>query len=296
VLGDYANASNDRFELRKSKIVVMWSTDPINSSGGNPAYNYMQAKKAGAKFIFIDPYFNHSAQVLADEWIPIRPGTDTPMLLAMGYVLITEDDPATNPLIDWDFINRCTLGFDAEHLPEGADPEETYRAYVLGLDADGNLAPEGHKNYPAKTPEWASEICGVPPEKIRSFTLELAQTKPVAFMESDASARINSAQSIGQAFVAVGAMIGSTGVSGGGLGRTRHSTAGNVGPNLIKFGKNGAVLEAPENPVKAKLNNNEIWDAVVTGPKARACRRLSARQRAFRLCVRSSSRCARTFS
>lgn len=265
IIGDYANAGNDRFELRKSKLVVMWSTDPITSSGGNPAYNYLQAKRAGAKFIFVDPYFNNSAQVLADEWIPIRPGTDTPMLLAIGYVLLTEDDPATNPLIDWDFVNRCVLGFDKDHLPEGADREENYKDYVLGLAANGRPAPEGHKNYPAKTPEWASEICGVPAAKIRSFAIELGQTNPVAFMESDASARVNSAQTIGQAFVAVGAMIGSIGVSGGGIGRTRHSTAGNVGPNLIKFGSSGAVLEAPENPIKAKINNNEIWDAVLNG-------------------------------
>jgi anaerobic dimethyl sulfoxide reductase subunit A len=265
VIGDYANAGNDRFELRKSKLIVMWSTDPISSSGGNPTYNYLQAKHAGAKFIFIDPFYSNSAQVLADEWIPIRPGTDTPMLLAIGYVLLTEDNPQTNPLIDWDFVNRCTIGFDRDHLPEGADPEDNYRDYVLGLDADGNPAPEGHKNYPAKTPEWASEICGVPPAKIRSFAIELGQTNPVAFMESDASARVNNAQSIGQAFVAVGAMIGSIGVSGGGIGRTRHSTAGNVGPNLIKLGSTGTVLEAPENPVEIRINNNEVWDAVLTG-------------------------------
>jgi anaerobic dimethyl sulfoxide reductase subunit A len=265
VIGDYTKSGVDRLELRKSKLIVMWSTDPISASGGNPTYNYFQAKKAGAKFIFIDPFYSNSARVLADEWIPIRPGTDTAMLLAMGYVLITEDNPVTNPLIDWDFIKRCTIGFDKDSLPAGADPEENYKDYVLGLDASGKLAPEGHKNYPAKTPEWASEITGVPAEKIRSFAIELGQTNPVAFMESDASARINNAQSIGQAFVAIGAMIGSIGVSGGGIGRTRHSTAGNDGTNLINFGKNGALLEPAENPVTIKINNNEVWDAVLTG-------------------------------
>ena len=125
----------------KSKLIVMWSTDPINSSGGNPAYNYLQAKKAGAKFIFIDPYYSNSAQVLADEWNPIRPGTDTPMLLAIGNVLINEDDPKTNPLIDWNFINKNTVGFDKMNLPAGADPEENYKDYVLGLDASGKPAP-----------------------------------------------------------------------------------------------------------------------------------------------------------
>lgn len=266
VIGNYATAGNDRLELRKSKLIVMWSTDPVTSSAGNPAYNYLQAKKAGAKFIFIDPFFSNSAQVLADEWIPIRPATDTTMLLAIGYVLITEDDPVNNPMIDWDFMERCTIGFDKNSLPEGADPEDTYKDYVLGLDASGNPAPVGHKNYPAKTPEWASEICGVPPQKIRSFALELGRTKPVAFMESDASARVNSAQTIGQAFVAIGAMIGSIGASGGGIGRTRHSTAGNVGASLIGFGSAGTIRPSVDNPhSSSRINNNELWDAVLTG-------------------------------
>lgn len=266
VVASQSNMGNDRLDMRKSKLIVMWSADPIQSSGGNPCYNYLQAKKAGAKFIFVDPYLNPSASVLADEWIPIRPGTDTPMLLAMGYVLIKEDDPVTNPLIDWEFVNKCVLGFDKNNLPEGANPEDNYKDYVLGLDAKGRPAPKGHKNYPAKTPEWASEICGTTPEKIRSFTLEIAQTKPVAFMQSDALARVNDAQTVGQAFTAIAAMIGSIGVSGGGFGQTRHATgAGNRGPNMVSSGSSGTVLESPSNPIKLRINNNEVWTAVRDG-------------------------------
>jgi len=265
VSGGYAYG-NDRLEMRKSKLIVMWSTDPLCSSAGVPAYNYLQAKKAGAKFIFIDPFYNNSAQVLADEWIPIRPGTDTAMLLAIGHTLITEDDPKNHPLIDWDFIKRCTIGFDKTSLPEGADPEDNYRGYVLGLDASGKPASKGHKNYPAKTPEWAEEISGVPTDKIRSFAREIATTKPVAFMESDASARINNAQSLGQAFVTVAAMIGCIGVSGGGFGRTRSSNAGNIGSSLVRVGPDGARLKPAPNPLaNVRINRNELWNAILTG-------------------------------
>ena len=92
IAGDYI-LGNDRLELRKSKLIVMWSTDTFWVSAGSPTWNYYNAKKAGAKFIFVDPFYNNTAQILADEWIPIRPGTDTPMLLAIGHTLITEDDP-----------------------------------------------------------------------------------------------------------------------------------------------------------------------------------------------------------
>ena len=267
MIGAVSWGVNDRFEYRKSKLIVMWSKNPIWTSGGNPAYNFLQAKKAGAKFIFVDPYYNDSAIALADEWIPIRPATDTTLLFAIAHVLLTEDDPSNNPLIDWDFLNRSTIGFDKDHLPEGADPEDNFKDYVLGLDASGRPAPQGHKNFPAKTPEWAAEICGTPPAKIRSFAREIATTKPTAFLCGYAPARVNEAQSIPQAIMTVGAMIGSMGVSGGGVGPILHGRdcdRAREAPPLTTLGKSGAITV--KNPLASyKINNNEIWTAILKG-------------------------------
>ncbi|MGD2155906.1 MAG: molybdopterin-dependent oxidoreductase [Anaerolineales bacterium] len=265
IIGAYSWGASDRLDYRNSKLIVMWAENPIWASGGNPTYNYLQAKRAGAKFIFIDPFYNDSAQVLADEWIPIRPATDTSMLLAIAYVLLTEDDTINNPLIDWDFLDRCTIGFDKEHLPEGADPEDNFQDYVLGLDASGNTASEGHKNYPAKTPEWASEICGVPPERIRRFAREIATTKPTAFLCGYSMARVHKAYSIPQAFLAVGAMIGSMGVSGGGVGPSTHGHAcdrAREAPRLVNVGGTGVPgIES----TRIRLNHNDMWNAVLNG-------------------------------
>jgi len=259
-----SGAYNDRMDLRNSNLIVMWAENPTNSSAGNPTYNFMQAKKAGAKFIWVDPYFGESAQTLADEWIPIRPATDHAMLLAMAYILFTEDDPVNNPLIDWDFVNRCTIGMTKDMLPEGADPEENYHDYVLGLDSHGRLAPEGHKNYPPKTPEWASEICGVPPQKIHSFTIEVATTKPANILMSWAPARVNMQQHLPTALTALGCLTGSIGYSGAGFGCSAHSSSGNAGPSLVNRGSSG--VRGADNPISSvRVNNNEIWDAILTG-------------------------------
>src|SRR3546814_19409080 len=75
-------------------------------------------------------------EMLTDDWIPIRPGMDHAMILGMIHTLLVEDDPQTNPLIDWDFIHRCTVGFDAAHMPEACDTNENLMDYVLGK-ADG---------------------------------------------------------------------------------------------------------------------------------------------------------------
>jgi anaerobic dimethyl sulfoxide reductase subunit A len=102
---------NDRLDMQNSDLIIIWGGNPAWSAQGNNMYFYLEAKKAGAKFIFIDPYYNDSAMILADDWVPVRPATDHALALGMAYTLIEEDDPDTNPLIDWDFLYRCTVGF-----------------------------------------------------------------------------------------------------------------------------------------------------------------------------------------
>ena len=248
----YSNTGNDRLRLRKSKLIIMWGANPAVSSNGSPTYNYLQAKNAGAKFIFVDPYYNESAQVLADQWIPIRPATDLAMLLGMAYVMITEDDPVTNPLIDWEFLNKCTVGFDAEHMPEGADPKENFKDYVLGT----------YDGVP-KNPAWAAERCGTPPEVIRQLAIEYAITKPTMVICGGASTRIHRGSSTSQAFITLACMTGNIGIPGAGTGLSCHNRAGNAGPPLVRAGSSG--VPGISNPVETRINYNQVWNSVLDG-------------------------------
>ena len=71
-----------------------------------------------------------TAQSLADQWIPIRAGTDSALMDAMAFVMLSEG------LHDQAFLDRYCVGFDEEHLPEGAPPGSSYKSYVLG-QSDG---------------------------------------------------------------------------------------------------------------------------------------------------------------
>jgi len=266
---------NDRMDLRKSDLIVLWGSNPAWSRAGLPTYSYMQMKKAGAKFISVDPFYNATAQVLADEWIPVRPGTDHALILGMAHTLITEDDPIKTPLIDWDFLNRCTVGFDADHMPEGVDPKENFRDYVLGT-FDGEQ----------KTAEWASEICGVPAHKIRVFAKEIASTNKVAICMSPAPARTTNGDSFTQAMMTLGAMTGHIGKSGSMVGSDfgHHwltegkslAIGGNIQGDPTWFtpggkewihnpiGGTGGMYNRPEKPF-TRINNNELWSAILTG-------------------------------
>ncbi|NPV70231.1 MAG: molybdopterin-dependent oxidoreductase [Firmicutes bacterium] len=244
---------NDRFDLRRSEVVVVWGANPALSSGGNPTYNYLQAARAGARFIFIDPVYTDSVRVLGGDWIPCRPATDHALALGIAHTLLTEDDPSSDPLMDWDFLYRCTVGFDREHMPGGEDPRSNFKDYLLGT-RDGQ----------PKTPDWASRICGVEPETIRRLAREIGCRKRVALLTGWAPARVNSADSWPQVFMALGCMTGHFGLPGRMTGVSAYAAAGNGGPALVRAGDPGVPDIA--NPLASlAVNNNEVWDAVLTG-------------------------------
>ena len=178
-------------------------------------------------------------------------------LLAVAYVMITEDDPESNPMIDWDFLDRCTVGFDAEHMPENAALNENFKDYVLGA-YDGM----------SKTPEWATEICGTPVEDIEWFAREMSMEKKVALLHSYAPARCNNAQDFPQIFMTIGAMGGHFGLPGHATGTVYHVNAGNSGPSLVKGGSIGEVFEPMQQQVNAVddvIMAPDLWEAVLNG-------------------------------
>ena len=249
-LGNMDQTINDRFDLRNCETIVMMAMNPAWSAAGSQMWSYWQAKAAGAKFIVIDPMYSETAATLDAEWIPIRPATDMAFLLGVAYAMLEADEE--EGLIDWDFLNRCTVGFDAEHMPTDAKQETNFKDYVLGV----------YDEIP-KTPEWASEICGASPEAIRGLASAMGKDHKVAFLCSAASARINNTDNLPQIIMTVGAMGGHIGKSGHMTGTTMHVTSGNGGPALIKAGKDG--LPGIDNPVDDHINGNEVWDAVIDG-------------------------------
>jgi thiosulfate reductase/polysulfide reductase chain A len=128
-----------------SRYVMLWGMNNLGANQGLwESRALIEAKKRGAKLVVVDPNFTETAQK-ADEWIPILPGTDGAMALAMCHVIVEEN------LYDRDFVTRHCEGFDGfrEHL----------RA----------------KGY---TPEWAEPITGITAGTITRLAREFATTKP----------------------------------------------------------------------------------------------------------------------
>ena len=117
---------NDSEQMVGADLVVLWGVNAAYSTI-NVMTLVKQARQRGAHVVVVDPYRTPTA-VQADEHLAVRPGTDGALALAIMHVLIGED------LIDHDYIDRATLGFEALAQHVKAWPPERV-APIVGLDA-----------------------------------------------------------------------------------------------------------------------------------------------------------------
>jgi trimethylamine-N-oxide reductase (cytochrome c) len=138
--------------LKEAEMIVFWASDPESTNGVYGGFEATQrrfwAKELGIEFVHIDPNYNPTAQLFGGKWIPVRPGTDPALAIAIMYVWVKED------LYDKDYVAKRTTGFEA------------WRDYLLGKD-----------DAIAKTPEWQEAETGVPAEVVRALARKWGKKK-----------------------------------------------------------------------------------------------------------------------
>ena len=110
--------------VKHTRVILAFGGLPLKNGevtfGGAGAHSMemwlRRAKEAGIEFISISPLKSDAPDFLGAQWVPIRPNTDTALMLAMAHTLLTEE------LYDSAFISRHCAGF------------EPFRRYLLGLD------------------------------------------------------------------------------------------------------------------------------------------------------------------
>jgi len=146
----YTLGTSPRADIEKTKLIILWGKQPVyagSSKGG--VHQLLEAKERGAKIVAIKPTMEPDV-ALADVWVPVRPGTDAALALAMLHVIIAEH------LYDAKFVEEWTYGF-----------------------------PELEKHVRKFTPEWAEPITGVKADQIRSVARLYATTKPACIEDGN---------------------------------------------------------------------------------------------------------------
>lgn len=214
VLGDFKTYldSTTSWEViaEHCELMVTFGGVPLKngqiSQGGTGAHNQRTsmaaARHAGTEFINISPCRHDLEDARPAEWLALRPGTDTALLLGLAFVLLEEG------LCDDAFLARYTEGFDK------------FADYLKGT-------PDGVE----KSADWASAICALDAEDIRALARKMAAKRTMISLAWSLTRQDHGEQPF-WAGVALAAMLGQIGLPGGGfafgysamnhMGMTRH--------------------------------------------------------------------------
>ncbi|MDD2811929.1 MAG: molybdopterin-dependent oxidoreductase [Bacteroidales bacterium] len=233
---------NQRQDWLNSKYILMWGWNPAEMRDGtNSEYFLKLARQNGARVVCIDPRMTLSAVALADEWIPIRPGTDTAMMSAMAYIMIREG------LVDREFIQTHCIGFDKTQMPKGLENEESYTDYILG-NRDGI----------PKTPVWAAKITGVPAATITRIAREFGTIKPAMLYQGYGMQRRAYGEQPVRGGCVLASITGNIGIPGGWASGIALQPGG---------GPFWSIFPTGINPVKAKIPVFLWTEAILRGPE-----------------------------
>jgi thiosulfate reductase / polysulfide reductase chain A len=203
-------------DWQTTKLFVNWGSNLENSgvNQGTPRV-ILNALANGMKYLDIRPMLDPLGSK-ADVWLPVRPGTDAALALAILNVLIGEG------LYDADFVSEWCHGFDklAEHV----------RPF---------------------TPEWAAPITGLPAGQIRETARLMGTTRPMFIrMGNGIGDQTNDGTATVMAVMLIAAITGNLDVPGGQFVSTHGRPGMSLDP-LQQLAPPDMVerLVAPESPV-----------------------------------------------
>ena len=206
-----------------SRYIIAWASN-IHGNNVHLWPFIVEARRRGAKLVVIDPYRTRTA-ACADWYLPINPGTDGALALAMMHVIIGEG------LHDADYVAKHTLGF--EQLREKV------------------------KGYP---PERVAHWTGIAAEEIRKLAREYATTRPSVIRLNYGVQRSEGGGMATRAIAMLPCIIGSWKEIGGGL---QMSTSGAFGLNKDSLTRPDLKSNGLQHPPRS-VNMVELGKALNT--------------------------------
>lgn len=185
---------------------------------------------AGVQFVNISPLRDDLSGPALNQWLPIRPGSDTALMLALAHVLVTEG------LHNSAFIQRYTVGF------------ERFREYLLGT-VDGQ----------PKDPAWAADLTDIPAQQIADLARRMGRQRTMINIAYSLQRAVHGEQPFWMT-VTLAALLGQIGLPGGGFG-LGYGCMNNTGSGRKGF--SGPRFSQGLNPVKDFIPVARITDMLL---------------------------------
>ncbi len=286
-------------EFFYADLIVIWSGNPVYTQ--IPNYHYLsEARYHGATIVAITPDYNASA-THADLWVPVRPGTDAALALAVAKVILDErlhNEALLREQTDLPLLVRLdTKKFLREsEVKNGGSDETLYRwdqrrpglevvsTETLALNG-GEPALEGtfevqtlagrvqvqpvfellKANVAQWTPEAASGVCGTSPDLIRRLARMLARAKAATNVETLCPGKIHHGDAMMRAQILVFVLAGHLGRRGAG-----YCPVSNLTPDgqSAMFGETRGLL-SPSKELSRRHAFAMLRDHVLRRPMSR---------------------------
>ena len=206
------------------ELIVAFGGMPLKNAavggGGMLAHEnrgYLEAMHArGCEFVLFSPIRDDLPASVGAAWHPLRPGSDTAVMLALAYVLATEGRH------DRAFLANYCVGY------------ERFEDYLLGR-SDGL----------AKDPRWAEQQSGVPAQTLVDLARRMTTRHTLVSTSWSLQRSQFGEQPIWMSIV-LAAMLGQIGTPGGGVGHGYCSSAGTGAAFVARM----PALPQGVNPVK----------------------------------------------
>lgn len=224
--------------LRHTRVIVAFGGLPLKNaqvtSGGAglhslPGY-LAQARDAGIGLVVVSPTRADIPPGMDAQWIPIRPNTDTALMLGMAHTLLSESRH------DASFVHTHCVGFDA------------WVAYLRG-DVDGRV----------KDAQWASSVTGICPDVIVSLARRVVAQRSL-LTAAWALQRAEHGEQPYWALIALAAMVGQIGLPGGGFA-FGHASLNSIGQPRRRLP--GPEMPVPRNPAGLAIPVARIADMLL---------------------------------
>lgn len=226
-----ALGSPENLDLAHSRVITLIGSHLGENMHNTQVQDFTTALARGAEVVVVDPRFSTAAGK-AKYWLPIKPGTDTALLLAWLHVIVTEKL------------------YDADYLAQ----------YAVGL-------PELTQHVADKTPEWAFTETGIRPERIRETARLIAGARPASLVHPGRrTAWYGDDTQRSRAIAILNALLGNWGQKGGFYLPTQLAVPGAKGPKPSGTPKTPADMpKGVQYPFAGETLAHGLRDASIPG-------------------------------
>ncbi|CAM3203786.1 biotin transporter BioY [Pseudomonas floridensis] len=205
-------------------------TSPGGASDHLLADALQKMSDAGVQFVNVSPLRDDLAGPAQIQWLAVRPGSDTALMMALSYVLISEG------LHDEAFIQRYTVGY------------ERFRDYLLG-----------HTDGQPKSPDWAQALTDIPAPQIVELARRMAGKRTMINIAYSLQRSVHGEQPFWMT-VTLAALLGQIGLPGAGFG-LGYGCMNNTGSGRKAF--SGPRFAQGSNPVKDFIPVARVTDMLL---------------------------------